>query len=314
MRKSIKVVLSLVLIFTLSTTLSASSLIRDITGKENKGITVKYNNQVQNLKDGNGSPVYPVIINGSTYLPVRAIADMLGADITWEGETKTIYITGNKDVDSAVPTDLPSTTNNNSSNSSKKETSKPQENTSSSQYPATSNAGTKDDPIEMRTSYTYNYTDGWENNVTNADYTVTITDVDPLTRDDIEDLGFQKPEENALYEYVMVTIKVDVNNATYEGENSYYLSNYLPQINNVETNEGNWVVGHWHFGFKGCLKDAVENVTTSGKYDMMKVHPNESKSYSAEGNVIVTVIKNSKNLLSIEDGDNSRDLAYFKLY
>ncbi|GKX30598.1 hypothetical protein SH1V18_30780 [Vallitalea longa] len=102
MRKSIKVLLSLVLIMTLSATVSASSLIREIAGKEDKGIIVKYNNQFQDLKDDNGNFVYPVVINDSPYLPVRAISEILNANITWDGKTKTIFITENsnkKDLD-----------------------------------------------------------------------------------------------------------------------------------------------------------------------------------------------------------------------
>ncbi|GKX30596.1 hypothetical protein SH1V18_30760 [Vallitalea longa] len=319
MRKSIKAIVSLVLIFALSTSLSASSLIRDITGKENKGITVKYNNQVQNLKDGNGNPVYPVIINGSTYLPVRAIADMLGADITWEGNTKTIYITGNgakKDVDGAVPTDLPSTGNSSSSNANKQETSKSQNNTSSSnQFTATSNTGTFEDPINLGTAYSYNYNTGYGNNIANADYTVTIKNVEPITRDDIQDLGFVRPDENAIIDYAMITIKVDVTNATYQGDEDYYfLSMYEPRIFNIKTTEGNGMVSDMDFGFNGCLSNAIDKATRSSENKMMVVHENESKSYSAEGNVIVGVYKNSKNLLSIKNGEDYDDLAYFKLY
>lgn len=43
-------------------------------------------------KDANGNKVDPFIYNGTTYLPVRAVADALGENVKWEGKTKSIYI------------------------------------------------------------------------------------------------------------------------------------------------------------------------------------------------------------------------------
>ena len=43
-------------------------------------------------KDTNGVKVEPFIYNGTTYLPVRAIGEAIGKQVTWEGSTKTIYI------------------------------------------------------------------------------------------------------------------------------------------------------------------------------------------------------------------------------
>ncbi len=43
-------------------------------------------------KDANGKTVEPFASEGTTYLPVRAVADALGKDVTWDGENKTVYI------------------------------------------------------------------------------------------------------------------------------------------------------------------------------------------------------------------------------
>lgn len=43
-------------------------------------------------KDANGNVVEPFTFNGTTYLPVRAIGDALGKEVTWDGETKTVYL------------------------------------------------------------------------------------------------------------------------------------------------------------------------------------------------------------------------------
>ena len=43
-------------------------------------------------KDANGQPVYPIAVDGTTYLPVRAIGEAFDLDVSWEGSTNTVYI------------------------------------------------------------------------------------------------------------------------------------------------------------------------------------------------------------------------------
>ena len=43
-------------------------------------------------KDANGNVVEPFTMNGTTYLPVRAISNALGKDVEWDGETFSVYI------------------------------------------------------------------------------------------------------------------------------------------------------------------------------------------------------------------------------
>ncbi len=47
-------------------------------------------------KDATGNVVEPFIMNGTTYLPVRAISNALGKDVEWDGATQSVYI-GKKD-------------------------------------------------------------------------------------------------------------------------------------------------------------------------------------------------------------------------
>jgi len=44
------------------------------------------------LKDAAGDPVAPIVSDGVTYLPVRAIADALDVPVLWDGETSTVYL------------------------------------------------------------------------------------------------------------------------------------------------------------------------------------------------------------------------------
>lgn len=43
-------------------------------------------------KGSDGSVVEPFIMNGATYLPVRALAEALGQDVAWDGKTSSVYI------------------------------------------------------------------------------------------------------------------------------------------------------------------------------------------------------------------------------
>lgn len=43
-------------------------------------------------KDANGNIVEPFVIDGTTYLPVRAIGEAFGKTLEWDGKTNTVYV------------------------------------------------------------------------------------------------------------------------------------------------------------------------------------------------------------------------------
>ncbi len=53
-------------------------------------------------KDANGNTVEPFIVNGTTYLPVRAIGEALQKEVKWDGTTNTVSLN-----DTTVPTNPP---------------------------------------------------------------------------------------------------------------------------------------------------------------------------------------------------------------
>lgn len=55
-------------------------------------IKVTLNGAAVNMVDADGVAVEPFIINGTTYLPVRAVASALGLDVNWNGQTKTVEL------------------------------------------------------------------------------------------------------------------------------------------------------------------------------------------------------------------------------
>ena len=55
-------------------------------------ISVELNGTRQVFKDANGQTVYPIIYNGTTYLPVRAVSALMKEPVEWDSGSKTVYI------------------------------------------------------------------------------------------------------------------------------------------------------------------------------------------------------------------------------
>lgn len=51
------------------------------------------------LKDANGNTVEPFIVDGTTYLPVRAVANALDKAVSWDGATQTVYLGKNDEIE-----------------------------------------------------------------------------------------------------------------------------------------------------------------------------------------------------------------------
>ena len=60
-------------------------------------ILVMFDFEIQNFQDANGAAVYPIVYNGSTYLPIRAISNLMNVSVEWDGQSKTISI-GEEDI------------------------------------------------------------------------------------------------------------------------------------------------------------------------------------------------------------------------
>ena len=80
-------VLSIVMLMSL--TVSAIA----IEAEEDPTVSVTVDGEDVELKDANGSELDPVMIDGSTYLPVRAIAEALGLGVHWDRATREVQLT-----------------------------------------------------------------------------------------------------------------------------------------------------------------------------------------------------------------------------
>ncbi|QSX04775.1 hypothetical protein JYG23_08645 [Sedimentibacter sp. zth1] len=64
----------------------------EIKATMDSGVTIKYKDEVQKLVDVNGVTKDPIMYNGTTYVPVRSIGDIVGLDVDWDKETRTVLL------------------------------------------------------------------------------------------------------------------------------------------------------------------------------------------------------------------------------
>ncbi len=55
-------------------------------------VKIMLNGNILTMTDANNNEVKPLIVNGTTYLPVRAIGENLGLDVDWSDETRTVIL------------------------------------------------------------------------------------------------------------------------------------------------------------------------------------------------------------------------------
>lgn len=68
-----------------------------------EGVKIVVDGKKLNPTDANGNEVQPMIYNGTTYLPVRAVANALGKAVYWDGPNYTVYL-GEMDGELEYPT------------------------------------------------------------------------------------------------------------------------------------------------------------------------------------------------------------------
>ncbi|WP_026476319.1 DUF3221 domain-containing protein [Alkaliphilus transvaalensis] len=73
-------------------TVGASTVYNSVSAILRPDIMVKYNNEAVELKDANGEVLTPIMIDGSTYLPLRAISSLVGLNIDWDAEGQFILL------------------------------------------------------------------------------------------------------------------------------------------------------------------------------------------------------------------------------
>lgn len=96
-KKVVFLTLILIMMFMSLTCYAANE---QITATLSKKISIIYNDEIKEFYDVNGTKVNPILYQGTTYLPVRAISSLFGISVKWDGEANKIYLNNGGDVDS----------------------------------------------------------------------------------------------------------------------------------------------------------------------------------------------------------------------
>ena len=93
MKRMRTAVIAAVLLGVLAVGAAAASGIQQIIADLRPDITVEVDGMARTMTDKNGKTVYPISYEGTTYLPVRALGEILGQTVEWDSATQTVIMT-----------------------------------------------------------------------------------------------------------------------------------------------------------------------------------------------------------------------------
>lgn len=85
-------VLALALFGAFTLVSQAADGLQEIKAYLNSNISIKMDGETKVLTDANGVRVYPISYNGTTYVPIRAVANLLDIGVEWDKETQSVLL------------------------------------------------------------------------------------------------------------------------------------------------------------------------------------------------------------------------------
>lgn len=85
---------------------TAASLVDNINAELRRDFTVVIDGKTQTFRDASGDVVYPVLYNGTTYLPIRAIGELMDKDVYWYENSKTVELKPKSDGSTVTDADI----------------------------------------------------------------------------------------------------------------------------------------------------------------------------------------------------------------
>lgn len=93
MKKKVTILTTVILCMVcLALGVSSAGLIQQVQSEIRPDFTIKIDGEQKTFKDVNGNVVYPILYNGTTYLPVRAIGEIMGKTVYWYEDNKLIEL------------------------------------------------------------------------------------------------------------------------------------------------------------------------------------------------------------------------------
>ena len=77
-------------------TMAAGAAGSDVTAQLSPDVTVTVDGAAQTFYNVNGDEVHPILYSGTTYLPVRAIGELMGKNVNWDASTRTVSLSGTR--------------------------------------------------------------------------------------------------------------------------------------------------------------------------------------------------------------------------
>lgn len=71
---------------------AAAGGLQEISAYLNSNISFKLDGEEQILKDASGVRTYPITYQGTTYVPIRSVANLLGVNVDWDQATQSILL------------------------------------------------------------------------------------------------------------------------------------------------------------------------------------------------------------------------------
>ncbi len=315
MKKKLTAVLALVLtIVVFASGVFAAGTITKIQAYLNKSMDIKVDGTVIQPKETDGSRIYPIVYNGRTFVPAKAIAEALGATVDYDNSGNGTVIINSSDDSAGRPVN--DANSGNTSTTPKDNTSTPGNTTTA---PTTTATGSLSSPIPMNQKFTWSSTYTYKDTSYSGTYSATLKSAKKISADDVRALDVRISDDDAgKFDFVLVTLAWEVKDAKCISASSsipyMYLSQFGPDIWGSETSDNTkYIIGGIDYGFDEAITEKVNAAT-----NLKKLQIGESGSFSAEGQFVIPVTKNKTNYLVIKDDgigmtDYDKSKIHFKL-
>lgn len=294
--------LASIMLFT--TGIFAGANVTKITAYLNKGLTIKVDGEVLSPTENDGSRIYPIVYNGRTFLPAKAVAEALGATVDYDSRGNgTITITsGTNNDNEGQPTKDSSSNSSNNKNSTS---------SSSGSKSSTENrsSGTKESPVPVGEPFGWDLNDKILDNVRSGHVSVTLNSYKTITLDDVVDLGFSRPKADSNLVYALINVTYDVKNAKLATSDYCKIyDSFLPYMYGIDTKDNNSIIGGSFSGFKNAIQDKVKDI-----YDYDYVEAGKEYSFKVTGDILMPINKGEKNLLVYSKSAEYYNYSYDEL-
>jgi hypothetical protein len=91
-KKVLIIISGLSLLLAMGAIVYADSALKKIAAYQNSALHVTVNGKEMDMASADG-PIYPLVYEGHSYVPAKALAEALGASINWNPQTQTVEVT-----------------------------------------------------------------------------------------------------------------------------------------------------------------------------------------------------------------------------